>query len=61
MCLRQGRRPVPDYAIDFKTLAADSGWNNAALIDAFVSGPSQSIKEQLISLNLPDKLDDRQY
>lgn len=56
-CLRQGRRSVIDYAIEFRTLAADSGWNNATLVDAYISGLSQRIRKQLISLDLPDELD----
>lgn len=46
-----------DYAIEFCTLAVDSN-NNTSLIDAYVSGLSQQITEQLISLDLPDELDD---
>lgn len=34
--LRQGRDSVCDYAIHFRTLAAESGWNNAALYDVFL-------------------------
>lgn len=58
MALRQGRRYVLDYAIEFRTLAADSGWNNAALTDAFLSGLCKKIKGQFISLDVPDELDD---
>lgn len=43
--LRQGRRSVADYAVEFGTLAAKSGWNELAAIrsydtvcDALVSG-----------------------
>lgn len=50
-------RPILDYSIDFWILAADSGWNNGALIDAFLGGLSPRIKKQVISLNLPDDLD----
>lgn len=57
MSLRQGRRSVLDYAIEFQTLAANSGWNSSALTDTFLSGLSQRIKDQLISLDLPDDLD----
>lgn len=38
-------------------MAANSDWNNAALIDAYISGLSQCIKEQLISLDMLDDLD----
>ncbi len=36
--LRQGRRRVTDYATEFRTLAAESDWNPAALFDAFWKG-----------------------
>lgn len=38
-------------------LAADSGWNESALIDAFLHGLASKIKDQLISLDNPDDLD----
>lgn len=57
MCLCQGGSSVLDYAIELRTLAADSGWNNSAHIYAYISGLSQCIKEQLISLDLPDNFD----
>ena len=55
--LRQGRRRVSDYAIDFRTLAAESEWNPAALSDAFFQGLSERIKDQLVSSELPEDLD----
>jgi len=33
--LRQGKNSVCDYAICFRTLAAESGWNTTALYDVF--------------------------
>lgn len=54
MSLCQGRWSILDYAIELRTLAANSGSNNAALIDTFLSGLSPTIKDQLISLDLPD-------
>lgn len=55
--LRQHQRSVADYAIEFRTMAADSGWNSAALFDAFVSGLSDSLQDQLAPLDLPADLD----
>ncbi|XP_010767110.1 uncharacterized protein [Notothenia coriiceps] len=46
--LRQHQRSVADYAIEFRTMAADSGWNSAALFDAFVSGLSHSLHDQRV-------------
>lgn len=45
-----------DFAIEFRTLAADSGWNHLALIDTFLHGLAAKIKDQLISLDIPDDL-----
>ena len=36
--LRQGRESGSDYAIHFRTLAAESGWNAMALYDVFLKG-----------------------
>ena len=55
--LKQHQRSVADYAIEFRTMAADSGWNSAALFDAFVSGLSDSLQDQLAPLDLPTDLD----
>lgn len=54
--LRQGTCKVMDYAIEFRTLAADSRWNMSALIDAFLHRLSPGVKEQLITLEIPDEV-----
>ena len=33
--LRQGERSVVDYSLEFRTLEASSGWNEAALLVMF--------------------------
>uniref|UniRef100_G3NES4 Retrotransposon gag domain-containing protein n=1 Tax=Gasterosteus aculeatus TaxID=69293 RepID=G3NES4_GASAC len=38
--LRQGSLSVSDYAVDFRTLAADSSWNSDSLFNAFLNGLS---------------------
>lgn len=55
--IRQGMDSVSDYAIRFRTLAADSGWNATALYDAFISGLSDPIQDLLVPLDLPEDLD----
>lgn len=35
VALRQGKRRVTNYVIEFGTLAVESGWNQSALSDAF--------------------------
>ena len=47
MRLQQGRSSVSDYAIDFQTLATDSGWEGRALINAFLHGLSEAVKDEL--------------
>ena len=39
--LKQGSNSVCDYAIHFRTLAAESGWNTTALYDVFLKGHSR--------------------
>lgn len=41
-----------DFAIDFRILAADSGWKDSALIDAFLHGLAAKVKDQLVSLDV---------
>lgn len=56
--LKQGEHRVIDYAIQFRTLAADSGWNPIALFDAFLNGLNDNLKDQLAPLDLPKTLDE---
>ena len=55
--LRQGGRRVADYAIDFRTLAADSKWNSFSLADAFYHGLSENIKDELATCEPSTDLD----
>ena len=55
--LHQGKRRVSDFAIEFQTLAAESGWNESALIDAFLHGLGSSLKDHLGPLDIPNDLD----
>lgn len=57
LSLRQGRGTVADYAISFRTLAADSGWNEPALVSAFLNGLSEPLKDGLASIDCPDNLE----
>ena len=47
LSLRQGSRSVADYSIDFRVLAASSGWNDFALRGAFFKGLSEQLKDEL--------------
>ena len=66
--LCQGTRSVADYTLEFRTLAADSGWDDAALRSAYQRVLSEELKDLLVrdqptSLNdlatLAHRLDDR--
>ena len=46
-----------DYAIRFRTLASESGWNTTALYDVFLKGLANPILERLLPLDLPTDLD----
>lgn len=55
--LKQGSRSVVDYSIDFRILASRSNWNPGALLDAFLHGLSDYIKDELACRDLPADLD----
>ncbi len=45
--LRQGRSTVSDYTLQFCTLAATNGWNEAALLTAYRQGLDSQIRMQM--------------
>uniref|UniRef100_A0A3B1JYM9 Gypsy retrotransposon integrase-like protein 1 n=1 Tax=Astyanax mexicanus TaxID=7994 RepID=A0A3B1JYM9_ASTMX len=47
LALKQGQKPVASYALEFRTLAAGSGWNNAALINVFRCGLNPDVQREL--------------
>ena len=55
--LKQGSDSVCDYAIRFRTLAVESGWNSTALYDVFLKGLAAPIQDLLVPLDLPPDLD----
>ena len=55
--LKQGKNSVSDYAIHFRTLAAESRWNNTALYNIFLKGLAPTIQDLLSPLDLPTGLD----
>ncbi|KAL7864359.1 hypothetical protein AOLI_G00157790 [Acnodon oligacanthus] len=58
MVLKQGRCTVSDYALTFRTLAVQSGWNEASLITAFRQGLSADIQTELACRDDSLSLDD---
>ncbi|KAI2643080.1 Retrotransposon-derived protein PEG10 [Labeo rohita] len=55
--VRQGNCTVADYSIEFRTLAAECGWNSEAQWDMFLYGLSDFIKDEIYSLELPIGVD----
>uniref|UniRef100_A0A673MBN3 CUB domain-containing protein n=1 Tax=Sinocyclocheilus rhinocerous TaxID=307959 RepID=A0A673MBN3_9TELE len=55
--LRQGDRSVTDYAIEFRTLAAECNWNQEAQWDVFRHGLADRITNEIYTLELPTSLD----
>ncbi|KAI4890785.1 hypothetical protein NFI96_028572, partial [Prochilodus magdalenae] len=45
--MRQGIRPVAEYALDFRIVAAGSGWNEPALVVAFRNGLHPDLLKEL--------------
>ena len=47
--LHQGNRSVVEYSLEFRTLAASSGWNEAALLVTFRQGLNAEILSEIAS------------
>uniref|UniRef100_A0A8D3CPA5 CCHC-type domain-containing protein n=1 Tax=Scophthalmus maximus TaxID=52904 RepID=A0A8D3CPA5_SCOMX len=47
LSLNQGRNSVSQYALDFRILSAECGWDQAALQAVFLKGLSEEIKDEL--------------
>ncbi|KAM4722993.1 uncharacterized protein WCC33_009190 [Rhinophrynus dorsalis] len=58
MSIRQSTRAVLDYAIEFRNLAAEVGWNNEGLMSAFSHGHSDTVKDEIAARDLPRDLED---
>lgn len=57
MNIRQGNRSVAEFAVEFRTLAAGSGWNNESLQGAFYTALHDSIKDELATRDETTTLD----
>lgn len=51
--LRQGKRTVAEYIIDFRTVAAEAGWPDPALRGIFLQLLNDQMKDQLASRDEP--------
>ncbi len=49
LTLNQGSRSAADFAIEFRTIAAGSRWNNEALMVCFQGGLSEPLQDELVT------------
>lgn len=56
--LRQGKYPASKYAMEFRRIASDLAWNDAALIRQFKKGLNEEIKDLLLHHDDPTSLED---
>ncbi len=55
--IRQGTRSVVEFSVEFRTLAAHSGWNDYSLQGVFYNGLSEAIKDELAARDDTNSLD----
>jgi len=58
LSLRQGKQWAENYCATFRQYVTDSGWNDLALKDLFLTGLSDSVKDLLIAYTEPKTLDE---
>ncbi|CAG8637132.1 25571_t:CDS:2, partial [Racocetra persica] len=56
--LVQGSRPASNYASEFRQIASDLDWGEAALVDQFRTGLRDDIKDLLLTIEDPTLLND---
>lgn len=56
--LKQGRRSMADYSVEFWTLAEETGWGEPALISTLLNNVCDELKGELLMKELPASLDD---
>ncbi len=49
LTLKQGSHSTADFAIEFRTIASGSGWNDEALMACFQGGLSGPILDELVT------------
>lgn len=57
LSLRQGSLSVAEYAVEFRILAAESGWDEVALQGVFTHGLGDYIKDELAARDETDNLE----
>uniref|UniRef100_A0A3B3HYK1 Retrotransposon gag domain-containing protein n=1 Tax=Oryzias latipes TaxID=8090 RepID=A0A3B3HYK1_ORYLA len=56
--LKQGTRSASDFAVEFRTLAASTRWADEALVDVFLQGLSDVLKDELAAREIPEDLEE---
>lgn len=56
--LRQGRRSVADFLIDFRIAAAEAGWSDDALQGVYLHSLNDEMKDQLASRDEPSSFEE---
>ena len=56
--LRQGRRSVREFTSEFRSLAVESGWNDQALLTAFLSGLNRIVGREIALRGDQNSLDE---
>lgn len=56
--LKQRNRPISEFSIEFRTLAATSGWDSCALKAAFFQALDESLKDELAPRDEPKTLNE---
>lgn len=54
--LKQGRRSLADFSVDFWILAEETGWEENVLRGAFLNSLNENIKRELAIKELPKSL-----
>ncbi|KAG1952091.1 retrotransposable element [Pimephales promelas] len=54
--LRQGRRSVADFSVEFRTLSTSCGWNEPALVARFIEGLDAEIRDKVLARESPSHL-----
>lgn len=57
LALKQGKRSMADFSIDFSTLAEQAKWGEEALKSALLTNINEEIKNELMLRELPSSLD----
>lgn len=55
--LKQGKKSVADFSVDFWILAVETGWEEKALLGAFLNSLNEGLRRELATKELPKSLD----